>query len=126
MKPELLWQSYVWSPGICWRCSAVTWVAACGTTHSATTETTAVLECCAPCLIAADQIHRARVEWQRRGVSPKTPAELTAYYAPAARSTELTDQLHDWLTSLLVQLDAQTVAALVFGVRGHVVIPETS
>lgn len=27
---------------------------------------------------------------------------------------------------LLVQLDAQTVAALVFGVRGRVVIPETS
>jgi hypothetical protein len=126
VKPESLWQSYVWSPGICWRCGEVAWVASCGETHSAVNDTTAVIEACAPCLIAIDQIHDARIRWERRGIRPRTPAELACYFVPAARSPEYAQRLREWVESLLVQLDADTLAALQFGVRGHVAIREAS
>ena len=126
MKPERLWQSYAWSPGICWRCGAVAWVAACGTTHSTATDTTAVIEACAPCLIAIDQMHRARAAWQNRGITARTPEELAGYFSPAACNPEHAERLREWAASLMVQLDAATVADLVVGVHGRVVLPEAS
>jgi hypothetical protein len=124
MKPEGLWQSYAWSPGCCWRCGEVAWVAACGQTHSAVTDTTAVIEACAPCLIAINQIHTDRVWWERRGIRPKTPEELARYFVSQARSEEYAQWLRGWVESLLVQLDAAAIDALVFGVRGYVGFPE--
>ncbi|MBV9026459.1 MAG: hypothetical protein JO362_22300 [Streptomycetaceae bacterium] len=126
MKPEELWGSYLWSPGICFRCGAVAPVAACGEIHSAATGTCSVIESCAACLIAMEHIHTARIRWQRQGIRPQTPEELTNYFVTAARSPENAQWLREWLAHLLVQLDADTVDALVFGVRGSVEIPDAS
>jgi hypothetical protein len=124
VKPEELWQSYVWSPGICWLCGEAEWVAACGATHSAVTDTTAEIEVCAACLITIEQIHTARVRWARQGIRPRTPEELAAYFVPAARNEARAQWLREWVGELLVQLDADTIEALQFGVRGRVALPE--
>jgi hypothetical protein len=124
VKPEGLWQSYVWSPGICFRCGKVAPVAACGEIHSAVTGTRSVIESCAACLIAIEHIHTARVRWDRQGIRPQTPEELTNDFVTAARNKEHAQWLREWLADLLVQLDADTVADLLFGVRGSVEIPE--
>ncbi|MEU1628204.1 hypothetical protein ABZ746_23310 [Streptomyces sp. NPDC020096] len=126
MKPETLWQSYAWSPGICWRCSAVAFVAICGSSHSASAGTAATIEVCGPCLIYVDQIHTARAHWQRRGINPTTPEELAAYYVPAAVSPEYAERLRQWVASLMAQLDTKTMAELTYGVRGRVTLPEAS
>ena len=124
MKPEALWGSYVWAPGICFRCGAVAPVAACGEIYSAVTGTAVVIEACAACLIAMEHIHVARSWWERQGICPQTAEELAAYFAPAARSEEHSQWLREWAGSLLVQLDADTVADLLFGVHGSVEVPE--
>lgn len=124
MNPERLWEANAWSPGICWRCSTVAWVAVCGSSHCASGATEAVIEVCALCMVEVETIHAARVRWQHQGITPATPEQLAAYYTPAARLPEQTEHLRRWIDDLMAPLDAETVAALVYGVRGRVALPE--
>ncbi|MGW7006581.1 hypothetical protein ACWGCW_28120 [Streptomyces sp. NPDC054933] len=126
MKTLTLWQSYAWSPGICWRCGEVAYVAVCGSSHSFSAGTMAAIEACGPCLIHMHQIHTARAHWLCRGITPKTPDELVSYYVPAAPSAEYADRLRQWVASLMAQLDTESMAALTYGVRGRVTLPEAS
>ncbi|MDF2259680.1 hypothetical protein [Streptantibioticus ferralitis] len=84
----------------------------------------ALVEACGPCILYLDRVHTARAHWQRQGATPTTPEELTSYYVPVAPSPEYADRLREWAASLMRQLDADTVAALVYGVRGQVIIPD--
>lgn len=111
-----------WSPGVCWKCEAVEFVAVVGTVYDGTGTAAYCLTACGVCVIRLSQIHGAAMHRSLR--DPKTSAELAAYYVPVMRRPEQEAELRAWVDSLMEPMPEPNIARLVYGVRGTVTTPE--